>query len=252
MNRHAGWLLLAVWLAGGVAVCQQRELPRENVRAKAKIKGVRPGLLAVVTEDGDQWLVKVDAKPQDISFVASASPQWLQRGMLVKFQNTFDKKGKPLDTVRQLEVISVRADTKLGLVPVAKFGEAAKLFSDEDESSKKKKAPNSMAFSVAGTLRGYKDGKMLVAAGRTLVQSQLGDKAKISVNVSDYSLAREGDAIDLSGWYYAGRKDRVFANRITISASRTLGEPESQPEPKKKQSPNKKDAEKTLEELFST
>ena len=58
--------LLATSIAWG-----QEGRPREMVTAKGVVKGVRPGMLAIVTEKGDQWLVKTPERPQSISFVAS-------------------------------------------------------------------------------------------------------------------------------------------------------------------------------------
>jgi hypothetical protein len=236
------------------SICwSQEDLPRETVMAKGVVKGVRPGVLAIVTEQGEQWLVKVPDRPQDVSFVASANRSWLRPGMLVKFQNSFDAKGKPVALVRQLEVISLRADTQLGLIPDSKFGGGATgLFSDE-EPTKKQSAPETMSFTVAGTLRGFKDGHILVAAGGTPVQSQLDEKASISVDVSDYSLAREGDSVQVNGWYYLGQRDRVFSNRLTISSTQKLGMEEGADKKPaaKKEPPEKDDVEKALEDLFS-
>jgi hypothetical protein len=249
MPQRIASILFPALLIATVVCAQQGERQRENVRAKGKLKGVRPGLLAVETSEGEQWLVKVDARPQNISFVASADPNWLRPGMLVKFKNTFDAKGKPQATVRQLEVISPRTDTKLGLIAGSSLG-SANVFSDE-EPKKKKKAPKTKSFTVAGTLRGLKNRKLVVAAGRTLVKSELDEKAKISVDVADYSLGREGDSIELSGWYYLGRKDRVYATRISISSSRMLGEEVPTKGTKKKEKKSSKsDVEKSLEDLF--
>jgi len=228
-----------------------QELPREKVTANGVVKGVRPGLLAIVTEQGEQWLVKTPDRPQSVSFVASAERSWLRPGMLVKFKNSFDAKGKPVALVRQLEVISLRADTQLGLIPDAKLGGSG-LFSS-DEPTKKQSAPETMSFTVVGTLRGFKDGNLLVAAGGTAVQSQLDEKASISVDVSDYSLAREGDSVRVNGWCYPGRRDQVFSTQLTVSSKQKLGAEEGTEKAgaKKKQVPKEDDVEKALEDLFS-
>jgi hypothetical protein len=231
----------------------QEDLPRENVTAKGVVKGVRPGLLAVVTEQGEQWLVKVPDRPQEVSFVASANRSWLRPGMLVKFKNTFDAKGRPVALVRQLEVISLRADTQLGLIPDSQLGGGSTGLFSSDEPVKKQSAPETMSFTVAGTLRGYKDGNILVVAGGTPVQSQLDEKATISVDVSDYSLAREGDTVQFNGWYYLGQRDRIFSNRLTISSTQKLGTEEGADKKPaaKKVPPKADDVEKALKDLFS-
>lgn len=252
MRYASGITVLLIIFATGISWSQEA-LPRENVTAKGVVKGVRPGVLAIVTEQGEQWLVKVPDRPQDVSFVASANRSWLRPGMLVKFKNTFDVKGKPVALVRQLEVISLRADTQLGLIPDSKFGGAAAGLFSSDEPVKKKSAPETMSFTVAGTLRGGKDGNILVVAGGVPVQSQLDEKASISVDVSDYTLAREGDSVQVTGWYYLGQRDRVFSNRLSISSTQKLGVEEAvvKKASTKKELPKEDDVEKALEDLFS-
>ncbi|MDA1051120.1 MAG: hypothetical protein O3C40_11665 [Planctomycetota bacterium] len=252
--RHTCSITVLFTIFAASIAAGQEGAPRENVTATGVVKGVRPGLLAIVTEKGEQWLVKTPERPQSISYVASAERSWLRPGMLVKFKNSFDAKGKPVALVRQLEVISLRADTQLGLIPDAKFGGGGGggLFSS-DEPTKKQSAPETLSFTVVGTLRGFKDGNILVAAGRTAVQSQLDEKATISVDVSDYSLAREGDTVRISGWYYLGRPDQVFSNQLTISSKQKLSvEEETQKKgAKRKEAPKEESVEKTLEDLFS-
>ncbi len=254
MRHNCGISVLFTIFVASIALGQEGA-PRENVQANGVVKGVRPGLLAVVTERGDQLLVKVPDRPQSVSFVASAERSWLRPGMLVRFKNSFDAKGNPAALVRQLEVISPRADTQIGVIPDAKFGGVGGggLFSS-DEPAKKQSAPETMSFTVVGTLRGFKDGNILVAAGSAAVQSQLDEKATISVDVSDYSLAREGDSVRLNGWYYAGRPNEIFSNQLTISSKQKLGVVEEETEKKgtkKKEVPKEDSVEKTLEDLFS-
>ena len=255
--RHASGILLLTIFATNILVADiswsQEDRPRENVMGKGVVKGVRPGVLAILTEQGEQVLVKVPDRPQDVSFVGSANSSWLRPGMLVKFKNTFAAKGKPVATVRQLEVISLRAETQLGLIPDSQLGGgAAGLFSN-DEPAKKQSSPETMSFTVAGTLRGFKDGNILVVAGGTPVQSQLDAKATISVDVSDYSLAREGDSVQFNGWFYLGQRDRVFSNRLTISTPQKLGMEEGADKKPaaKKEPPKEGDVEKALKDLFS-
>ena len=112
-----------------------------------------------------------------------------------------------------------------------------------------------MSFTVVGRLRGFKDGNLLVGAGTTAVQSQLDEKASISVNVSDYSLARGGHSVRVNGWCYPGRRDQVCSNQLTITSKQKLGVVEEGKDKKssnKKPSPKEDDIEKALEDLFSS
>lgn len=249
MRHTCGTMLLLTILA--TSTVRGQELPRENVMANGVVKGVRPGLLAIVTEEGEQWLVKTPERPQSISFVASAERGWLRPGMLVRFKNSFDAKGKPVALVRQLEVISLRPDTQVGVTADAKLGGGVSFAGEEP--AKKQSAPETMSCTVVGTLRGFKDGSILVAAGGMAVQSQLDDKATISVDVADYSLAREGDTVRVSGWRYPGRRDQVFSNQLTITSKQKLGveQDAEKKDAKKKDAPTEESVEKSLEALFS-
>jgi len=257
MSKALLHIVAVVAVLVNVSASAQENAQRENVRALATIKGVRPGLLAVVNDEGDQWLVKVDARPQDIKFVASAKQEWLRPGMIVRFKNTFDRKGKPLASVQQLEVISIRSDTKLGLIPESKFGGPAKaLFSNQEPEPKKQTPAKTAVFTVAGKLQAIKDGKIVVVAGQRAVRSELAENAKISVDLANYSLAGEGDSVEITGWYYEGQENRVYARQLTISSKRQLGdEDESKKKLKKKRVPKpkkeKSEVEKRLENLFS-
>lgn len=252
--RFANSLMAAMAIFAATYAHAQGGGERENVSGQGTIKGIRPGFLAVSSDQGQQWVVKVPDRPQDISFVASAHLSWLRPNMLVRFKNSFDAKGRPVALVRQLEVITLRPDLQLGLIPDSKLGGGgAGLFSN-DEPVKRPSAPETMSFTVAGKLRALKDGKMLVAAGNSAVQSQLDEKATISVDVADYSLAREGDTVRFRGWYYLGFPERVVSSEMTITAKEKLGtEVATGKKPSEKDAAAPKDdVEKTLEDLFSS
>ncbi len=252
--RFATTLLTIIVIFATTCVSAQQNRERENVTGQGTVKGVRPGFLAIATEQGQQWVVKVPDRPQSISFVASAHRSWLRPNMLVKFKNTFDAKGKPVALVRQLEVITLRPDTKLGLIPDSRLAAGGGGLFSSEEPTKRASAPKTMSFTVAGKLRALKDDKILVAAGPSAVQSQLDENATISVDVSDYSLAREGDSVRFQGWYYLGFPDRVVATQLTISSKEKLGTEDTKgkkPDSKDASGP-KDDVEKSLEDLFSS
>ncbi len=252
--RLATTLLATITILGTTCVHAQQNRERENVMGQGTVKGVRPGFVAVTSEQGQQWVVKVPDRPQSISFVASAHRNWLRPNMLVKFKNTFDAKGKPVALVRQLEVITLRPDTKLGLIPDSRLAAGGGGLFSNDEPSKRPSAPETMSFTVAGKLRALKDDKILVAAGTSAVQSQLDENATISVDISDYSLAREGDTVRFQGWYYLGFPDRVIATQLSISSKEKLGAEQTKgKKPESKDAPDTKDdVEKSLEDLFSS
>lgn len=217
-------LILAVTV---LAVDGQERQQRERIRATGKVKGMRNGILQVVGEDGDQWWVKVEARrPEDVSFTGSAAPSWLVPGMIVEFKGQFSKRGKALAPVRSLRVVTPTEEKPIGVEAATNVGGsgASELFSSGEKKKKSRKRSNSPSYRVIGTLRSIKNGKMVVAAGRTVVQAELDKAAKVSVEVADGRFARVGDSIEFDGWHNAGDVTRVVANRVSISAAQTLGE----------------------------
>jgi hypothetical protein len=218
---------------------QQRE--REPGRWTGKLKGVGPGgVLQVQGDKGEQWLVAVEARPQDISYQGSSTQAFLRPGMLVQFNASLDKKGEAQEPISELKVVSQRMGIQLGLQAGGSAG--AGLFnSADDEGKKKKKVRTDASYQVTGTLRSIKDGKIYVAAGTT-VKAELTNNCQVSIDVADVSLAREGDTVEIGGWRYANQANQLYARNLTITADKPLGSDE-----KKRRTPAKGDEKKTEE-----
>ncbi|HND53372.1 MAG TPA: hypothetical protein PLV92_13275, partial [Pirellulaceae bacterium] len=127
---------------------------REQVTGAGKIKGMQGGVMQVVGSGGEQYLVALEA-PQNaqqasqvqVSFQGKAEPSWLKPGMLLRFQNKVDKRGRLLDPIDSLEVLSPRPDLQVGILPASGLdkegGGGGGLFQDVPEKTEKpgKKAP---------------------------------------------------------------------------------------------------------------
>ena len=197
---------------------------REKVSASGTVKGHSGGLLHVMTKEGDQYRVK---PPPTVSYVGSATPEFLKRGMLVKFTATFDAKGKVVAPVRDITIFTPTKDDKIGIYPNSGLsGNVKDLFTDVDTSQKQ---PEGKPYSVAGTITSARSGKIKVTAGRATVQIELADKARVSVDVSHLQFMQPGDNVSLDGWYSPAQKRDVVASKLTVSAAGTLGEPAKKP-----------------------
>lgn len=225
MNRNA-WLSCVVLMTIPSLSFAQANAERKNVQAKGALKAVAAGAIQVVNAEGEQWVVKVDPRSKYNVFQGSADVSFLRPGMLVEFRNSFDKKGKPQGDVSALKVFSPRDDSRLGLTPVSGGVATGGLFSDSDEEENKKKKtqqPEVLPYIVAGPIRAIKDNKMSVAVGGVLLRVELADKVQIAFNLADFSLVREGDTVDASGWSYPDQPNLVMASRLTITAAKPLG-----------------------------
>lgn len=210
-----------------------KQPPKEYLRSSGTILQIAPGFLQVKTKDGGQWVIQVPSNRDGVSVIGMAETNWLQRGMYVRFTGLFDKRGKPSGSISQLQVFTPGKETRIGVFPDSGLGlETKELFSDDDAAAAPQpgKQPAGSQFSpflVAGRLASMKGGRLSVLAGRTVVQTQLAEKAKISVNVSDARLARVGDLVELEAWYPANQKaaGRAIATKLKVTASKPYAMP---------------------------
>jgi hypothetical protein len=215
--------VIAMLFQASAIHAQQKQPERKTVRCEGKIKGMDRGLLHVVGEDGQQWLVSVEAKPQDISFQASSTPAFLRSGMLVQFRATLDKKGEANAPITEIRVIAPRDGIQLGLKQEGGFAGTELFASDDDaKDKKKKKSLDNKQFQVSGRLQSIKDRKVQVAAGGVNVRGELAENCGVSIDISDYSFAREGDPVSLHGWHLAGKPDHIHATNLVITAEKPL------------------------------
>jgi len=226
MNIRYFGASFVLMLALPMCVLAQANRERTTVQAKGELKAVANGAIQVVGEDGEQWVVKVDPRSQYNVFQGSAELRFLRPGMFVEFRNSFDRKGKPQEEVRELKVFSPRQDSRLGLIPVTGGLNSGGLFSDTgDEDKKKKKTPppEILPLMVSGPIRAIKDNKISVVAGGTQLTVELADKVQIAFNLADFSMVSVGDTVEVNGWAYPEQPNLVMASRLTVTAAKPLG-----------------------------
>lgn len=229
MRRHCGTiaacvlLLLSLNTASGQRQNQRGQDNRERLTTAGVVKGYSRGLLYIMTKEGDQYRVKLPNRGDSISYVGSAAPQFLKRGMLVKFTAKFDAKGRVVAPVRDITIFTPTKEDKIGIYADSGLGGGAKdLFSDVDTT---KPEPQGKPYSVSGSIARARSGKLTISAGRTSVQIELDEAARVSVDVAHLQFMQPGDNVSIEGWYNPAQKRDVVANRITVSAGQKLGEP---------------------------
>lgn len=220
------------------------QMQREPVKAAGSIKEAMGGMLHVIGAGGDQWLVRLDPQPRSVSFMGTAEESWLQPGMLVRFTGIMDRRGKILEPLSSLSVVSMRQGYVFGVSQegagaAAAGNEGPKLF--EDPKPEKPVAPakkpagpvEPAAVMVIGRITSHKPGKLTIDAGtRKELKVELQEGAKISVDVADLSWAKAGDKVEIDGWAYPQQKQNVFAQEITVTASNPLVNEKKRPPPK--------------------
>jgi len=219
---------------------QQAEVPREPLQASGTVKAMQRGIIQMVTDAGDQWLLKVEpARPQDISFTGAADASFIKPGMWVRFQTKLTRRGDAADPLDRLEVFTPREGYGPGIVSddAVRSDGAAELFGEEPQpNAKPKKAkPKSdeiTVYTVAGQVsKVSRLGELTVNAAGASVKAKIADEAKVSLDLTDLTFLQVGDKIEIRGWYPAGQKGRAVATQVTGSTSQPLTDPSKKKKP---------------------
>jgi hypothetical protein len=210
-----------------VADAQARGRRPTVVKVSGKIHAVGPRGLQIVADNGTPWIVQPPDKLEAITFTGSASVDWLQRGMFVRFASTLNKEFIAQEPVSELSVITIRPGVEPGIFPE---GEAVAANNAQGNSREKGRAARRNAQDVVvpclviGQLYSLKDGELTVATvRRTMAKAKLADDLTINVQMNDFRAARQGDKVEFSGFVYPEQPGRAKARSITITAAKPLG-----------------------------
>ena len=150
--------------------------------------------------------------------------------MGVRFTSKLDKRGKALEPISSLLVVTLREDYQPGVqseaAPVANPG--SDLFTEpkdpKEKPVKKKKEPlaENQTYTVTGVLSSLKNGKFTVSAAGTTISGELAEKPKISFDITDFRYLQQGDKVQFSGMAYEEQKTIVWANSLTVTAAEPL------------------------------
>ncbi len=189
---------------------------------KGTLKGFQRGVVHVLREDGTEVWVQLPDNISSFQFVATAKPEFLQRGSMVRFSGTFNQAGVSLSPVTKVELfqpISGRLSRRTrerflpGVYPQGDHG-------------KQQPLPTVALCNIVGAVMGLDgNGGMVVRAGNRPVRVQLAEDVKFEVRYNNLSLAQEGDPVSVAGFYQPPDESRVKAERITVTTDRVYGEP---------------------------
>jgi len=230
--RSIACLLCSLITAGGLAQKVNADPPgfgagtttaaaNEVTQFKGTLKGLQSGVLSITREDGTEVMVQ---QPDDIAsftFVATAKPAFLQRGNLVRFSGVFGPTGMAAAPIEKVEVFQPVQANRLQGHAREKF--IPGIYPADRHAPKK---PVAMAkYNVVGNLMGVNAGGiMMVQAGKQPVQVPLAKDATFELRYNNLNLAKEGDAVSVSGFYQPPDDTKVKADRVTITTDRVYGE----------------------------
>ncbi|MBI1248369.1 hypothetical protein GC197_11100 [bacterium] len=232
--RAAALVLLTVFLLGGPMLAQNPNQPQQGIPNFQGKPGEKPKKLDLVgrltaaqaplikvkpEKANEEWVIRVESKPDEISVKGEAERGWVKPGMFVTFDATLDKKGMGQEPIGEVSVFAPGPTIQLGVTEAAAAG-----FSAEGEESA---APaESAKYNVVGRLSGVsKDGKWSVTAGRAKVTVEVAEDAKISVDLPDPRLIRIGDTVKGSVTYF-NQGAGILKGLIEIEAAEKFPAPE--------------------------
>jgi hypothetical protein len=230
------WMLIplvAAVIAGSSSpsAAQRRpNLPRDNISSAGTIKALAPGVMHVENVGGDEWLLRVEASPQDVILTGSALPGFLRPGMFVQFKGLFTNRGVAQEALQQVKIFSPKKTTKLGAEkdaagPDTKANNFSAFITKAPEEETEPEAKETSWYNVTGVIKKNKVRNLTVSVGRSDLKVELAEDAEILLNINDYRLARVGDEVEFEGWHYPGQKKFVHATRLSIKGEKPFGQP---------------------------
>lgn len=230
-------LMAAAMLIAAPALAQygerrqvQPEIKREPLQAAGTVKQVARGVIHLATDEGEQWLIQVQARPQDVSFTGTADASFVKPGMWVRFTSQLTRRGDAKDPIASLEIYTPREGFGVGVQAdaIGGGGGANELFAGPAEEKpqpepKKGKPSEDTVYRIGGQVSKISRlGELTINAAGTSIKAKLADDAKVSIDVTDLSYLQAGDKIEIRGWYPMGRKGQAIAEQVTASASQSL------------------------------
>ena len=219
------------WQAQLNRLRQQQNIKWENTDLSGSIKAMSGSLVQVAAGGGENWIVQLDARPQDIVYQGPADPAFIKPGMLVEFKARLNKRGEASEPVNTLTIFTVREGRGVGVAAEGSLNKGeAELFSSKTEEPAKKGAKGKEEdplYQVAGQITKVSRGEMTINCAGTTVKAELAKDAKVKVDVNHLQFAQAGDKVEIRARYPMGQKagGQALATQITVIGSKPLGEP---------------------------
>jgi len=228
----SGFVVLAVGMPAGA----QNQGP-EPYEGKGNIGEVGFEGIQFNDAEGQTVLVGIERNKTKVTVTGTAEPGFLGPGLIVRFSAAMTNKGLVEEKIKELQVVETSELVKVGAQPDLAPG--------EDLKEAEKKGP--VTWIVIGPIRSFKNNQLQVNAGGKAIKAELEDDCKITVDVGNFLIAREGDEISVEGkLYQKGQKvgdvttpSQVLADKVEITLTKPLTAP-SKKKGAKPKTPKKK------------
>jgi hypothetical protein len=198
----------------------------QSVEVPGTIQGVKRGGIVILNANNQPISVAM-VSPTKISVgtkiqvTGSVRASDLRSGLTVELNAEIDNRGRIQGKVDSLTITTVTRDRPLGIFPESD-GFAGNGVTDADKTSKRSSHGKSSRAQIIGRCRiiGHlvvgRDGALSVQPGRSTLPFELGEQAKISVNMADFSLVRRGMEVTVRGIANVRQPNMVQATEVTI------------------------------------
>lgn len=209
----AAAVVLAVLLSPALAGAQAVDLSK--YKAVGDIKGTikkidgNLGVVEITDSAGKSIYVKM-LPTTTISIDATAEPSFLTPGVVVDFSAESDSKGQIKGEIKAIRITELTKTVEPAFGPE----DFANRFDPKDKDKVVK------CF-IRGTIVSNKDGELQIKAPNVMVKGKLAEDPKITVMVTDYRLAQEGDALTVQ----VGREfqpNQIFGTNVNIKCAQPL------------------------------
>ena len=233
----AGLLILLV--AGSLATGQQVPLDRNAVvrrpqpfDAKGRVHSVAPGLIRMVTDTQQPWLVQLDRRTQ-IQVRGTGGVELIAPGVFVRFEAPLIGRRIAAGEITEMALFNPVEGFRAGVMedPGPAGDEQLNLTGDPSDQADRTERGRSRRTSgqgrkraqgaaqghylIAGQVRSFRKGHLVVLAGKGgTIKATVDPKAKVTIDTTSCSMVRSGDTIHVTGSY--AQPGRVLARKVEI------------------------------------
>jgi len=213
---------------------------RRIVKLGGKLQGFANGVLLVERDDGQTVQVALPTDPRYVVFQATALPSGLPGGCVVRLTAELDEKGRVLGVPQEMVVFTPTPPTNFdpnnqesvaaaqqNSIGIYQKGPAQPTIKGKGAG----RGPKSIgSFLVVGRVSRATKRELVLDAAGALVSVPITNETTVPVSlVGSLELAKQGDMVQFSGFCLPADDKQVWAEAVTITASRTLGETPEKP-----------------------
>jgi len=204
------------------------------IDVSGKFKEINRNVLTLTRDDGTDFFVALHEDPTRLLFSATAKPEWIRVGMMVRIQANFGPQGAPLAAIDSVELLEPFQAPKASQHLREQYAPGVYPLDEKPENPQNQAAgfrPGN--YRVVGPITGMDRTGIMVNAGQTRVQLPIAADAKWLIRFHSLSLAEPGDLVTVNGFHKPPDETHINANVVNINVDRVY-EPTVKQRPKKK------------------